>query len=407
MAKTKVIEFILTMGDGGAETLVKDYALLMDREQFEVTVVVMHDIADSANLQRLRDHGISVVALSSEDSILKKVWRLLFWKRNQQTIDSESVKETPVLPGTMEEGSGWIHTLRHYLRNLYFGLRFVNILRKTGASVVHGHLEVLYCMKTVSWLLKGIRLIHTCHALPELVYEGREEHAARYLLRHNDLHLVALHEDMANQMNSMFPEQRTTVIRNGINLDMFRNPGISKAEKRKELAIPETAFLVGHVGRFTPEKNHPFLVEVFREIARKKENAYLLMIGAEDHSHIEKQLADYGLSDCCRILSGRKDIHELLAAMDVFVFPSIFEGLPVSMVEAQAAGLYCLISDRCPMAVVCTERCIPMPLENPECWATVALNADVRYIPERTLDDYDMKQEIHRLERLYLGQLEA
>lgn len=407
MAKTKVIEFILTMGDGGAETLVKDYALLMDREQLEVTVVVMHDIADSANLQRLKDHGISVIALSSEDSLLKKIWRRIFWKRDQQVVDSEMIKETPVLPGTMEEGTGWIHTLRHYLRNLYFGLRFVKIVRQTGASVVHGHLEVLYCLKTVSWLLKDIRLVHTCHALPELVYEGREEQAARYLIRNNNLHLVALHEDMANQMNAMFPEQRTTVIRNGINLDVFRNPGISKAEKRRELSIPEDAFLVGHVGRFTPEKNHPFLVEVFQEIVKKKENAYLLMIGAEDHSHIEKQLADAGLSERYQILSGRKDIHELLSAMDVFVFPSIFEGFGIALLEAQAAGLRCVASEKCPEDAVRTKHCMVLPLEEPSNWAKVALDAGLFRTPERTLDDYDMKKEIRRLEQLYLGQLDA
>lgn len=407
MAKTKVIEFLLTMGDGGAETLVKDYALLMDQKQFDVTVVVMHDMADSANLQRLKDQEIPVIPLSSEDSLLKRIWHRLFWKRNQQMVDSETIKENPVLPGAMEEQTGAIHTLRHYVRNLYFGLRFVRIVRKTGASVVHGHLEVLYCLKTVSWLLKGVKLLHTCHALPELVYEGRELQAARDLIRHNDLQLVALHENMARQMDAMFPEQNTIIIRNGINLDVFRSPGVSKVEKRKELSIPEDAFLVGHVGRFTPEKNHPFLVEVFREIVKMKENAYLLMIGAGNHSHVAKKLEAYGISDRYQVLSGRKDINELLAAMDVFVFPSIFEGLPVSMVEAQAAGLRCLISDRCPMAVVCTETCIPMPLDNPADWAQSALDTTLRHTPEKTLSDYDMKMEIRRLEQLYLGQLQA
>ena len=405
MEKTKVIELILTMGDGGAETLVKDYALLMNREQFDVMVVTVHDIADSANLQRLRDNGISVLALSSENDILKKIWRRVFWKRNQRVIDSDSVKEKPVLPGTMEEGTGWVHTLRHYLRNLYFGLRFVQIVHKTGATVVHGHLEVLYCLQTVSALLKGVRLVHTCHALPELVYEGRELRAAQYLIRNNDLKLVALHDDMARKMNAMFPQQKTVIIRNGINLDVFQNPGISRLEKRKELSIPEDAFLVGHVGRFTPEKNHVFLVDVFREIMKKRENAYLLMIGAGDHSHIEKSMYDYGLSDRYQILSGRKDINELLAAMDIFVFPSIFEGLPVSMVEAQAAGLRCLISDRCDPEVICTDRCIPMPLDNPENWAAAALDTTLRHTPEHLLSDYDMKKEICRLEQLYLGQL--
>lgn len=407
MAKTKVIEFILTMGDGGAETLVKDYALLMDREQFDVTVVVMHDMADSANLQRLKDHGITVIPLSSENSLLKRIWHSLFWKREQQVVDSETVKDNPVLPGTMEENTGKIHTLRHYVRNLYFGLRFVDVVRRTGARVVHGHLEVLYCLKTVSFLLKGVKLFHTCHALPELVYEGRELQAAQYLLQHNDLRLVALHRDMAEQMNTMFPEQNTVVIRNGIDLDAFRNPGVSRLEKRKALGIPEDAFLVGHVGRFTPEKNHPFLAEVFREITKQKENAYLLMVGAGEHSHIEQQLADYGLSDRYRVLSGRKDIPELLATMDVFVFPSIFEGFGIALLEAQAAGLRCLASENCPEDVVRTEHCIALPLEKPECWAKAALDTELLHTPERSLDDYDMKKEIHRLEQLYFGQLDV
>jgi len=407
MAKTNVIEFMLTAGDGGAETLVKDYALLMDKEQFAVTVVVLHDIEDSANLQRLKDNNIPVIALSSRNDILKKIWHKVFWKRNQEILDSEDMKENPVLPGTMQETQGIIRTCRHYLRNLYFGLRFMKVVKQTGADVVHAHLDVLYCLQTVSRLLKGIRLFHTCHALPELVYEGEEGRAARYLIRNNQLQLIALHTDMEKQMDHLFPEQKTVIIRNGINLDVFQNPGVSREEKRDELSIPRDAFLVGHVGRFTPEKNHPFLVEVFREIVARTENAYLLMIGAEDHSHIDEKLCSYGLEDRYQILSGRKDIHELLAAMDIFVFPSIFEGIPVSMVEAQAAGLRCLISDRCSMEVVCTEKCIPMPPEDPAQWAEAALNLQLKRETENSLSAYDMKQEIHRLERLYLGQLES
>ena len=404
MAKTKVIEFMLNAGDGGAETLVKDYALLMDPDQFDVTVVVMHEIEHSANLQRLKEHNIPVIALSSQDDFLKKIWRKLFWKRNQPVLNAEDIKEKPVLPGTMEEGEGTIHLLRHYLRNLYFGLRFWKIVQKTKADVVHGHLEVLYCMNTVHGLLRKVRLFHTCHSLPELNYEGREGNAARQLIRKNHMQLIALHTDMAEQMDMMFPEQKTIVIRNGIDLEKFRNPGVTLEEKRRALAIPRDAFLVGHVGRFTPEKNHPFLVEVFREIAKRNENAYLLMVGAGDHSHIAQLLHSYGLEDRYQILSGRTDVNELLKAMDVFVFPSVFEGFGIALLEAQAAGLRCIASDHCPKEVVRTKECITMPLEAPEKWAEAAMDFNLRRSEARTLDDYDMKKEIRRLEQLYLGQ---
>ena len=405
MPKTKVIEFMLNAGDGGAETLVKDYALLMDKDRFEVTVVVLHDIADSANLQRLREGGIPVIALSSQDDLLKRIWHKIFWKKNREVIDSDAVKEQPVLPGTVQEKKGMIRTCRHYLRNLYFGLRFVRVVRRTGATVVHAHLDVLHCLQTVRGL-KGVRLIHTCHALPELIYEGEEGTAAEQLIRSNGLQLVALHTDMAKQMDAMFPEQKTVIIRNGIDLKRFREPGVSREEKRRELGIPEDAFLVGHVGRFTPEKNHPFLLDVFREIASRREDAWLLMVGAEDHSHVEERLRGYGLQDRYTILSGRKDIPELLGAMDIFVFPSIFEGFPVSLIEAQAAGLRCIVSDRIPHEAVRTENCIPLSLEEPDRWAALALDPAQKRSESQPLDDYDMNSEIRRLEKLYLGQLD-
>lgn len=403
MTKTKVIEFMLNAGDGGAETLVKDYALLMDREQFDVSVVVMHEMEDSANLRRLKEHSIPVIALSSKDDILKKIWRKVFWKRQQNVLTSEDVKEKPVLPGTMEEKQGIVRLFSHYLRNLYFGLRFWKVVRQTKADVIHGHLEVLYCMGTVSWLLKGVRLFHTCHSLPELNYEGREGRAARHLICKNGMQLIALHSDMAEQMDAMFPEQKTVVIRNGIDLEKFRNPGVTREEKRRELAIPQDVFLVGHVGRFTPEKNHPFLVEVFREIAERTPNAYLLMVGAGDHSHIEEMLCRYGLDGRYQILSGRKDINELLAAMDVFVFPSVFEGFGIALLEAQAAGLRCIASDCCPNEVFHTEECLGLSLKNAEKWAETALRSDVKCKTVRDLRGYDMRREIRRLEKLYLA----
>lgn len=405
MSKTKVIEFVTSVQDGGAETLVKDYALLMDKERFDVTVVVVHDMNTSANWKRLQEGGIRIIPLSSQDDLLKRIWRWIFWRKEQTAIASEEVKEKPVLPGCTYEKTGFLRRCRNNVRNFYFGLRFLRILDQTGATVVHGHLDVLRCLQMVSPFLKDIRLIHTCHALPELIYEGEEGLAADYLIKHNGLQLVALHGEMAKQMDIMFPGQKTAVIRNGINMDLFRNPGITRDDKRRELGIPADTYVVGHVGRFTPEKNHTFLVDVFAEIVKQRPNAYLLMIGVEDPSFVVEKLHRLGLQDRYQILSHRKDINELLAAMDVFVFPSIFEGFPVSLIEAQAAGLRCIVSDRCPEAVIRLETCIPMPLEAPEKWAETALNPQMKRDTALDLDQYDMNREIRRLEQLYLGQL--
>lgn len=406
MAKTKVIEFITSLQDGGAETLVKDYALLMDKEHFDVTVVVLHDMDGSANLARLQEAGIPIIALSSQDDLLKKVWRRIFWRKEQVVLDAKDIKEKPALPGDSYEKPGFLRICRNSVRNLYFGMKLLNVIRETGTMVVHGHLDVLRCLQMVSPFLKKIRLLHTCHALPELIYEGEEGAAAKYLIRHNGLQLIALHKDMQQQMDKMFPGQKTAVIRNGINMKLFEDPGITKEEKRRELGIPADAYVTGHVGRFSPEKNHVFLVDVFRKIAEKKDNAYLLMVGIGEHGYVVDKLSGYGLEDRFRILSHRKDVHEILKTMDVFVFPSIYEGLPLSVVEAQSSGLRCVISDRIPDAVICTENCISLPLEDAEKWAEMAMDTTVKCQNYNALCEYDMNREIRRLEKLYLGHLD-
>lgn len=402
MPKVNVIEFITTVSDGGAETLVKDYALLMDKERFDVTVVVVHDVDDSANWQRLREKGIRVVALSSKNDILKKIWRTIF-----KPSDVERIPEGAAPQSSVPEKRGVVKKVSAYFRNRFFGKKLLRIIRQTGATVIHAHLDVLGILQAVSKPLKGIRLFHTCHNVPEIVYVEGEYAAAEHLIRENGLRLIALHSDMTRELNEMFHVDNTATIRNGIDMPRFMEPGIDRAAKREEIGIPKDAFVVGHVGRFSEQKNQMFLAEVFKIIAQKRDNACLLMVGAGDSSAAEAKLREYGLQDRYKILHHRRDINELLAVMDVFVFPSIFEGLSVSLVEAQAAGLRCIVSDRCSEEGICTETCIPMPLGDPEKWADAALDPGLKRENSRDLFDYDMNREIRRLEKLYLGQPES
>lgn len=400
MKKTKIIEFIQSMGDGGAETLVKDYALLMDREKFDVTVVVLHDVGDTANRRFLEAAGIPVIPLSSREDPLKKLWRKLF-----PVSETDMPTEEDPSKG-VQTSAGLLSRIKSRARNLYFGTRFLKILKDTGATVVHAHLEVLEVLQAVSGRLSGIRLLHTCHNPPAVIYTGAELPAAHHLIRKNHMQLVALHEKMAQELNAQFGVDNTAVIRNGIHLERFRAPGVTKEEKRAELGIPRDAFVIGHVGRFFEQKNHPFLVEVFRQVAGHQKNAFLLMVGAGDTAPTENTLNEYGLRDKYRILSHRQDIPQLLAAMDVFVFPSLFEGFGIALLEAQAAGLRCIASDRCPAEAVREENCIPMPLGDPRAWAEAVLDPGRKQGQAKPLEEYDMNREIRRLEALYLDRPE-
>jgi glycosyltransferase involved in cell wall biosynthesis len=143
---------------------------------------------------------------------------------------------------------------------------------------------------------------------------------------------------------------RYRVLYLGIDLEPFQHPADRDAV-RAELGIPSDAFVIGHVGRFAPQKNHAFLVEIFGELVRREPSAHLLLVGGEGELRpaVERQLARAGLAERVVFTGSRPDVPRLmLGAMDVFLFPSRFEGLGLVLVEAQAVGLPCVISDVVP-----------------------------------------------------------
>ena len=142
-------------------------------------------------------------------------------------------------------------------------------------------------------------------------------------------------------------KMRQRFINNAIDLDEYAFSPEIRQQYRNELHIPDDTLVIGHVGRFVYQKNHAFLIEVFREVVKKHPNTILLLIGdGELRPEIEAKVQDYHLSDKVRFLGLRKDVKKLYNCMDVFVLPSWYEGLPVVSVEAQANGLLSIFSDR-------------------------------------------------------------
>lgn len=122
---------------------------------------------------------------------------------------------------------------------------------------------------------------------------------------------------------------------------------VDRTEIRDELGIPRDAFVLGHVGRFCRAKNHRFLLEIAADVMRREPQAMLLLVGdGPDRGQTERLAESLGVRDRVIFAGPRADVHRiLLGAMDVFVFPSLWEGMPLSLVEAQAANLPCFVSD--------------------------------------------------------------
>lgn len=206
----------------------------------------------------------------------------------------------------------------------------------------------------------------------------------------------------------MFGGAPYRMINNAIDVAAYRCNTSKRAEVRHSLGFTDE-LVVGHVGRFNPPKNHPFLLEIFSALLRKEPNAVLLLVGGgEDLPKIQARAKEMGIAERVRFLGVRSDVADLMQAMDVFVFPSLYEGLPVTMVEAQAAGLPCIISDKVPEECVITEGLVDvMPLSaSADAWAEMVLEKRkclrTDHSEEVAAHGFDIEAEALKLQEFYL-----
>ncbi|QNK59863.1 glycosyltransferase family 1 protein [Paenibacillus sp. PAMC21692] len=177
---------------------------------------------------------------------------------------------------------------------------------------------------------------------------------------------------------------KVTVLHNAVNAADFRYNENVRQAVREELGAGD-AIVIGHIGRFNEQKNHRFLLQVFEAVHRRNPNTLLVLAGdGQLRQLMEKEAEKRGIAHAVRFLGVRGDIAALLQAMDLFLFPSLFEGLPVVLVEAQAAGLRCIVSDRITKESDITGRVSFLPLElSPEAWSAAVLGASYEHADTR------------------------
>lgn len=202
------------------------------------------------------------------------------------------------------------------------------------------------------------------------------------------------------------------VINNGIDTNKLRFDPVLRKKVRKDFGLSEHTLVYGHIGRFSFPKNHAFLINVFHEMAKQNDNVRLWLIGSYvgDDSYLQeakKQVEDLRLEDKVRFLGIRKDIPALMQAMDCFLLPSRFEGLPIVGVEAQAAGLPGFYSDVITREMAITPLAHFLPLQDgAEVWAEDAINVVDKEKRTDTSDQiikagFDIDTEVKKIEEIY------
>lgn len=172
---------------------------------------------------------------------------------------------------------------------------------------------------------------------------------------------------------------RYVTLHNAIRTEDFVYNETNSKAIRQELGFSKTDIVVGHVGRFALPKNHMFLIDVFDELHKKDERYKLLLVGdGNKMDEVKEKVKTKGLNDYVCFTGMRKDVNRMLIAMDAFVYPSLWEGLPVSVVEAQASGLTCFISSQITSEVCITDlvQQIPLGLGASE-WAEIIMKKNL------------------------------
>ncbi len=142
---------------------------------------------------------------------------------------------------------------------------------------------------------------------------------------------------------------RSKILRNGIEVSSLQNAPEVRAAVRRELGIPEDAKLIGHVGRFDEHKNHAFLLSCFDELCRRDDGWQMVLVGDGPlRRRVMDRSEELNLRSLIADLGVRADVHRILQAMDVFLFPSLYEGFGIALLEAQAHGLPCVASTKVP-----------------------------------------------------------
>lgn len=184
-----------------------------------------------------------------------------------------------------------------------------------------------------------------------------------------------------------------------------------KSEELKAKLNRDGKFVVCHVGRFNAQKNHTFLVEIFKEIHQRRPDSVLLLVGAGDlEEKVCQQVKNAGLCDCVSFMGSRDDVNDIMVASDVFLFPSLYEGLPVTLVEAQSSGIKCVISDTIPDDCRITENIDVVSLQSSaKQWADEVLKYADGYPRKNTYDDivrakFDIKENAKWLEEFYINE---
>lgn len=365
MEKIKIAEFVSRLQFGGVESMILNYiSNFKNKDKFEIHIITQ-DINEENCINQFKNAGIEVHVIT--------------------------------------------HKKKNILKNI---IEVSRILKKEKFDIVHSHMTLtnFYILFLAKIYGVKVRISHAHSAFLEdniirkVVFKSLKIMNVLFAT-----HLMACGYIAGNFLygKKRMENKEVIILNNAIDISKFKY-NTSTRTKIKTKYNMQNEICIGHIGRFTDVKNHKFLLDVFQEIKKINYNSKLLLIGdGERHSNIENLVQKKGLSQSVVFTGNINNTNEFYQAMDVFVLPSLYEGLPVVMIEAQANGLPCLVSDNIDKNSAISDNVYFMNLKKPAIlWAKTILklaksSRNKDSIALLSKQGYNIKIEASRLEKLY------
>ena len=357
-------------------------------------------------------HVIGIMNRGGAETMIMNLYRNI--DRTKVQFDFvENSNEPAVFDEEIQALGGRIYRCPHYNGKNHFSYtKWWNSFfqaHKREYAIVHGHLgstAAIYLSIAKKYGLYTIAHSHSAGtgSIMYRIFSYRTRHIADFFLAcSKDAAIARYGKEIGNNIH------RFKILNNAVNVEKFIFNQETRTQVRNSLHLPLNSMVIGHVGRFVAAKNHLFLIDIFEKLCEKVPDAVLLLVGdGELRPQIETHIAEKNLQNNVILTGVKSDVWNYYQAMDVFLMPSLYEGLPVSMVEAQTAGLPCCVSSAVPHEAAITDLVQFRSLDDsPEEWSRWVLQCAKR--PRR-----DMKQAIQRagydiaetskwLENYYIG----
>lgn len=358
----KIVHVINSLRQAGAETLVKDYFLNFS-EKNDYILIVTGKKENTFNFRCLREKGVEVFFLGESKVILNrpvcflgKLWNY-FWKK----------------------------------------IFFISLIKKIQPNIVHGHLMSVYLLNAIK--NKKITKVYTVHnVLSHYLQNKKLKHDLFCFAKQSNNYFIALTHEMKNDILSRFGNVNVFVVNNAIDFKRFDPHKFKKSLIRQKFSFTDNQLIIGNIGRFEEQKNQMFLISVFKKIPVKDKKLILVGTGSL-RNVLQEEVVKNKIENDVIFLENRSDIPEILAMLDVFAFPSVFEGFGIVILEAEAMEIPCVISDKCSSEVIIRSDVNQIPLVE-EIWVDKILNSSKgKFLPNKT--KFDIKVIVDILEKIY------